>query len=326
MVAWATASAAHAQSADIPGSKDPPFLKRFEGSQIVAYATKPFDEYTLALGEATDAGFEKSEHLEGTITRIVYRVPAGHTQLELLRNYEHALGEAGFSLSYERKAWEADSRFMVNFYKQAALSGSNANPFYIGGIAGSNGTYVAAKTTKAGQDITVAVLIHQTGAFNWTIAAAKDPIAFKNEEIIVGVDVITAKAVEIKMVEVKAADMAAALASKGTVSLYGIYFDVDKAEIKPESDKTLAEIENLMKSDRALKLEISGHTDNTGDKTHNIGLSQDRAAAVVDALVKKHGIEPARLQAKGYGDAKPVAPNDTEDGRAKNRRVELRKM
>jgi len=148
----------------------------------------------------------------------------------------------------------------------------------------------------------------------------------KPGEVLVVVDVVTAKAVEIRMVEVKAADMADALATKGTVSIYGIYFDVDKTDIKPESAKTLDEMASLLKIDRSLKLEISGHTDSTGDKDHNMKLSQGRAAAVVDVLVKKYGIDPARLQPNGYGDTKPVAANDTEDGRAKNRRVELKKL
>ena len=75
-----------------------------------------------------------------------------------------------------------------------------------------------------------------------------------------------------------------------------------------------------------MKLEVAGHTDSTGDKAHNVQLSDGRAAAVVQSLIKTYGIDAARLQAKGYGDTKPVAANETEDGRAKNRRVELRKM
>ena len=116
------------------------------------------------------------------------------------------------------------------------------------------------------------------------------------------------------------------MATKGTFELYGILFDVDKTGIKPESAKTLDEVANLLKIDRSLKLEISGHTDNTGDKNHNMKLSEGRAKAVVDALVKKYGIDSKRLQSKGYGDTKPVAPNDNDGNRAKNRRVELRKI
>lgn len=99
-----------------------------------------------------------------------------------------------------------------------------------------------------------------------------------------------------------------------------------KTEIKPESKATLDEVAVLLKIDRALKLEVSGHTDKTGNAAHNLALSQGRAAAVVQALVKSYGISAARLRAKGYGDTRPVAPNDTEPNRAKNRRVELRKL
>jgi outer membrane protein OmpA-like peptidoglycan-associated protein len=128
------------------------------------------------------------------------------------------------------------------------------------------------------------------------------------------------------MVTVKAADMADALATKGFIDLYGVYFDTDKTTLKPESDATLSEVASLLKIDRSLKLEVSGHTDNSGSSAHNMTLSQGRADAVVGALVGKYGIDKTRLVAKGYGDSKPVAPNTDDVGKAKNRRVELRKI
>ena len=75
-----------------------------------------------------------------------------------------------------------------------------------------------------------------------------------------------------------------------------------------------------------MKLEISGHTDNTGSKAHNLKLSQGRADAVKTMLVSKYGIDAKRLTAKGYGDTKPVVPNTSDANKAKNRRVELRKV
>jgi OOP family OmpA-OmpF porin len=128
------------------------------------------------------------------------------------------------------------------------------------------------------------------------------------------------------MVTVKAADMADALSSKGFIDLYGVYFDTDKTDVKPDSKATLDEIASLLKIDHSLKLEVSGHTDNSGDKAHNMTLSQGRADAVKAMLVSKYGIDAKRLTAKGYGDTKPVAPNTTDAGKAKNRRVELRKV
>jgi len=192
--------------------------------------------------------------------------------------------------------------------------------------AATNPHYATYKGTKDGKDVTVAVLIGESAAMEWVEPGVKTPIAVKNGQAIVALDVVTGKAVENKMVLVKAADIAEALASKGSIDLYGIFFDVDKTDIKPDSTKTLDEVASLLKIDRSLKLEISGHTDNTGTAEHNMKLSDGRAHAVVDALVKNYGIEAARLEAKGYGDTKPVASNDSEDGRAKNRRVELKRI
>ena len=117
--------------------------------------------------------------------------------------------------------------------------------------------------------------------------------------------------------------MADSLSTTGHVAIYGIYFDTDKAEIKPESEPALAEMAKLLKTNPALKVLIAGHTDNTGTFEHNMKLSQDRAASVVNALVSKHGIAVARLRAVGAGPIAPVASNITEEGRAQNRRVEL---
>ena len=112
------------------------------------------------------------------------------------------------------------------------------------------------------------------------------------------------------------------LDEKGHVAIYGILFDVAKASLKPESEKTLQEIVKLMKNYPELKLELQGHTDNQGSADYNIELSQSRAEAVKTYLVGS-GIDDLRLTSKGYGLSRPVAPNDTEEARAKNRRVVL---
>ncbi len=125
---------------------------------------------------------------------------------------------------------------------------------------------------------------------------------------------------------VLASDMASALDAEGSISLYGVYFDTDKTFVKPESSNTLAEVAALLKNNPSLKLEVAGHTDNTGTKSHNQELSQGRAEAVVQALVGQHQIDASRLVSKGYGDTKPVADNKTTNGKAKNRRVVLRKL
>lgn len=317
---------AAAMAADLPGSKDPPGLKRYEGSQIIHHVDRSFSEYRLDR----DGGWGKIEKLEGAIGRVVYLVPEGHTALELLRNYEDMLSSAGFQQSFELKS-EAVSvinsyfceRFFFATVETYPVSG-NAPYRYCGSAQHLN--YATYKASRGGQDLNIAVLAGESGGLDWAEPQFKASFPVKPGQVVVAVDVVTAKAVENKMVFVKAADMADALATKGKVDLYGIYFDIDKTDIKPESAKTLEEVASLLKIDRSLRLEIAGHTDSTGAADHNRKLSEGRAQAVVDALAKTYGIDAARLQAKGYGDTKPVAPNDSEDGRAKNRRVELRKL
>jgi OmpA-OmpF porin, OOP family len=106
---------------------------------------------------------------------------------------------------------------------------------------------------------------------------------------------------------------------------HGITFDIDKANLKPESMGTINMIVNIMKSNPDVKFEIDGHTDNTGEASHNLTLSQQRADAVKAQLVSM-GINASRLTTKGFGDTGPIDTNDTPEGRANNRRVEFVKM
>jgi len=109
----------------------------------------------------------------------------------------------------------------------------------------------------------------------------------------------------------------------GHAAIYGITFDTDSATIKPESAQAIGEVAKLLKADPGLKIFVVGHTDNSGSVDHNLKLSQDRAQAVLQALTRDHGIAAARLRSFGNGPFAPVAANDSEDGKAKNRRVEL---
>jgi OmpA-OmpF porin, OOP family len=123
-----------------------------------------------------------------------------------------------------------------------------------------------------------------------------------------------------------ASSMASSIKATGKVAVYGIYFDSGQSMLKPESKPTLQEISKLMAADPGLKLYVVGHTDNTGTFDANMKLSLDRAAAVVNALVSQFSVNTARLKACGNGPTSPVATNNTEEGKALNRRVELVKQ
>lgn len=149
---------------------------------------------------------------------------------------------------------------------------------------------------------------------NYGIAVKADGYLFHSENFDIpngSDDALVNKVIELKNI---------AIGSK--IALRNIFFDVAKATLRSESNTELDRLVKLMQDVPNLKIEISGHTDNTGSATLNEKLSQDRAQAVVDYL-KAKGIAATRMNAKGYGMSKPVAPNTTESGRQLNRRTEF---
>jgi OOP family OmpA-OmpF porin len=121
--------------------------------------------------------------------------------------------------------------------------------------------------------------------------------------------------------EVTADDILKALNKDGHIALY-INFETGKSEIKAESQAVIDQLVQMLKANPDLKISIEGHTDNVGAAAANQTLSEKRATAVLDALAAK-GIDRSRLSFKGYGASKPLMDNNTEDGKAKNRRVEI---
>ena len=122
---------------------------------------------------------------------------------------------------------------------------------------------------------------------------------------------------------IDAAAMSKGLGEHGHIALYGIYFDTDKATIKPQSAPTLNEMAKLLNGAPKLSVFIVGHTDSQGSFEHNMTLSRQRAEAVAAALAGSYHIARGRLRTAGLGMLAPVASNASDDGRALNRRVEL---
>ena len=161
------------------------------------------------------------------------------------------------------------------------------------------------KLSKDGKEVWVEVMTEFTGKYALVIVEKKG----MTQDIVANADVFSND-----------------LRTTGHSAVYGIYFDTGKSDLKPESEQAIAEIAKLLKNDASLKVYVVGHTDNVGGVDANMKLSQDRADAVVQALVRNGGIAASRLRAYGDGPFAPVASNDTEEGRAKNRRVELVKQ
>jgi outer membrane protein OmpA-like peptidoglycan-associated protein len=314
-----------AQASDLPGSKDPPSFKRYQNSSIVHYVTNSYSQYKISL----DGQWNKTAVVEGSLARVVYLEPQGVSALEVFRNYEQMLADAGYQRTLEVIGDQITG--CCNYFfgqllrNNEAFNSSKPGGFYECG-GGENPAYATFKGSQDGHDVTVAIFVAQSAGCNWGPPEFNKPIVVAKGQAILSLDVVISKAIQNKMVVVKAEDISDALATKGVFDLYGVYFDIDKADVKPESTPTLDQVASVLKIDRSLKLEISGHTDSTGSPAHNLQLSEARAQSVVAMLVSKYGIDPTRLLAKGYGDTRPLASNATEDGRAKNRRVELRKF
>jgi outer membrane protein OmpA-like peptidoglycan-associated protein len=333
LLTWPPVAAA--QLKDVKGAKDTPIIKRYEGSVILGYDFRKFNDYELLLGpvKEPDGGPRnkltptKSEHLEGQTTRILYVAPEGRSPLEVIRNYEQELQKNGFEVLFKcaREKCGSDDGWLAEYYlyegnrklRHYPPAGSGRPPGQVSEYAFS-GTkdqqYLAAKRTSPQGDVYASVYV-ALGQFDMH----KETF----DHALVLLDVIESKPMDTKMVTVDSSAMAKSIAATGHVALYGIYFDTDKTDIKPESAATLKEISALLKQDPKLSLYVVGHTDNVGGEEYNMDLSRRRAAAVVAALTSQHAIDAKRLKAAGVGLLAPVAPNDTEEGRAKNRRVEL---
>ena len=306
-----------AQDADSTGSADHPLITCYAGSVIDGYAINNFDSFRLPLAAAVRnaAGKRvpsKKADLEGKITRILYRGPEGRSTLEILRNYRSALEQAGFETLFSCAGDDCGFLFHWTLYHDEKQRLKNTRTSGGAFDIPQDIRYFAAKGVVEGAEIHVSVMVAFDAGFS---KLSKRPVTL--------LEVIESEAMETGMVTVTAEAIAKGIDADGHYSIYGIYFSTDSAEIRPESALALEEISKLLKQRAELNVLVVGHTDNRGDFDHNMELSRRRAESVVKSLTVNHGIATARLTAAGVGYLAPVATNDNDSGRAKNRRVEL---
>jgi outer membrane protein OmpA-like peptidoglycan-associated protein len=243
--------------------------------------------------------YTKSQRLEGKVTRFKYSQVQGRSGLEVIRSYQAALQKAGFQLLFQ-----CDGNACISPKFNKGYTESQSGIWCVN--CEEPMRYLAAKLPRATGDVYVSVVVEKDKYEGGT-----------------WLSIVELKPIEANTVIVKAEAMRSEISNAGHTPIYGVYFDTGKAVIKPESDATLAEIAKLLTANAAMKLHVVGHTDNVGTSAANMELSRQRAAAVVAALVTKHQIAAARLDSAGVGPFSPVATNRTEEGRSKNRRVEL---
>jgi OOP family OmpA-OmpF porin len=248
---------------DAEGCKDSPLITRFPGSTIHSCESKEYEQADFPLGADKD-GAALNKHVEGEFHSWDIGTRPGTSQIQVFRNFQTALKNAGFAIDYTN----------------------------------SPGEIVAHKGNT------------------WIYLDNKGDYYYQT--------IVTEKQMQ-QEVTADASSLGEEINKTGHVAVYGIHFDTGKATIQPDSERILGEIAKLVQQNADLKLRVEGHTDNQGNAAANQALSEKRAQAVV-AWLSAHNVPAARLTAKGLGQTQPVADNSSEDGRAKNRRVELVKQ
>ncbi len=276
---------AWAQEPDAEGCKDHPLFNRMPGYRINSCETKQFDARDFPANDALDADNKPVtvETVEGVQTYLIYDMGGEST---------HASG-----LQIQRNfqnAIKAKGGVVVAEYG-SEYSGKQLNDANWGG--GDRATVLRLK--QGDKDVWAQVHPYNGGGGYVLYIGEREAM----QQAIVANELLDR------------------INKDGYVALY-INFDTGRASIKPDSLPTLTQVAEMLKSAPDLKLEVAGHTDNVGKPDANLRLSTTRAESVIQALAGQ-GIAVSRLTAKGYGDTRPVADNRGEEGRAKNRRVEL---
>ena len=325
-------------TADVAGAKDPAYLGRFAGAKALTYTAVDFDSLILPLsalaavpGQRDDSNNQvfaptKKLELEGRRTHTVYLLPEGTAPLAAIRNYQNAAKAKGGKTLFECKDTECGGgqsmstggggrqSLAMNLWPSKKITDKHGSPPYCAlSQSFTEQRYTALEVPASSAHVAVLA---------FTSNANGDCKNF-NGRTFVMVDTVETKAMAQTMDAPTADEMVAAITTSGRVALYGILFDTSKADVKPESKDTMAEIGKLLAANKSLKLLVVGHTDNVGGFAPNLDLSKKRADAVVAQLVSQYKVDAKRLQAFGVAYASPVASNVDEAGRARNRRVEL---
>ena len=301
------------KTTDVEGSKDYPTISRFEGAVIRFYKETKWGTYKLPVSDKGTMSWNKPMSLEGKVTRIQYAVPKDNNPEFVLHNYKSEFKKSGYDIMIaianeqlgfndRPHTWHAKYYEAGGYYK-----GLNNAKFGLGirfPTWNNNHSFLVARGHEAGKDIYAIV---------YTIVC--------NTITLITQDVIEVEAVETGLVSVD--NISTDITKKGHIAIYGIHFETGKSVLKPESTDALKTIADYINANTNKKFYIVGHTDNVGDFESNMILSEERANSVITELTTKYSVNAEQLKAYGVASLSPVYNNITEEGRAKNRRVEI---
>ena len=297
-------------SKDIAGGSDHPLVHRYEGSMLYMYGGTNLGQVKVV---DTEAGKPVLKKVEGKTANRYYWGPKGRSPLEIHRNYLQALTAAGFKILYACETDQCEKAKVQNLVQELPRE-VNWKSF---------DAYVGSTFNSANQP-------------GFHLVSAAKPGPGGNTYVMVGlseytdfqrvrqfVQIVEPTVMEGGKVTVDTRAIQEGLQRDGKVALYGVTFDTNKAVIREQSSEQLEQMAKALQAQPKMKVFIVGHTDDQGEFEANMTLSQKRAQAVADALAGKYGIPASRMMPRGVANMAPVASNASDEGRAKNRRVEL---
>lgn len=269
------------------------------------------------LGQARivdiEAGKPALRKVEGKTANRFYWGPKGRSALEVHRNYQQALTAAGFKVLYACETDQCEKAKVQNLVQELPRE-ANWKEF---------NAHVSSIFNSANQPRfhLVSAVKPGPGGNTYVQVALADHAEYQRVRQFV--QIIEPAVLEGGKVTVDTRAIQEGLQRDGKVALYGVTFDTNKAVIREQSTEQLEQMAKALQAQPKMKVFIVGHTDDQGEFDANMTLSQKRAQAVAEALSGKYGIQASRLSARGVANLAPVASNASDEGRAKNRRVEL---
>lgn len=301
---------------DAEGCADHGALTRYPGSVLEWCKTDNYLPYKVPVGPVTGyRAIGEWIETEGRVTRSFYSLKTDRTHPEVWRNYKDALVEAGFQIIAEgvfpQRNFAGDiggGAWLDVYYRENPFGAPGPVSKLVAGTSSSGGTgAIFGKKRRAEDTIYALISLEQHSA----------------EEVATLVTIVETKEAETGLIVADAEAMGADIKELGRTVLDGLFFDHDKATLKPESKPALDEIAKLLGAMSDKTFYVVGHTDGAGTFAYNRKLSTDRAVAVRAALVEDYGVAASRLEAYGVGPLAPVFSNASDAGREQNRRVEL---
>ncbi len=302
---------------DIEKANDHELVTRYPGSKIVYYFQKDYNELKFAIKPAKpEKEPQKWLEVAGHQTSIVYEIPLGKSTVEVMKNYQDAFKASNAEILFQCKGGECDgttawysAKFFEKVYgKENRQSNGEISHYYDFGTYHVSQRYIVGKITTSDKVYYVEIGMTPT---------------YDGKPVKVCVEVIEQEVLQSGLITINADVIKDKLEKEGKLILDGILFDTGKATLKQSSFTVIEKVGDYLNQNPKARIYIVGHTDDVGSLDVNLQLSEDRAGAVVSALMNNYGDFGTRLTPLGVGPVCPIASNETEEGRMKNRRVEI---